>query len=342
MSSSARRQVLVTGASGHVGANLVRALCTLGYPVRAFVHVDTGPLRDLEVELVRGDVLESASLLAAFRGVDVVFHCAGQISISRSSISTIQRVNAEGTANVVQACMESGVRRLVHFSSIHAISDPGPGAVINETSPLAAESEVLPYDASKARAERIVAEAVGRGLDAVVVVPTAIIGPYDYRPSYFGRVLLAIAHGRMPVLVQGGFDLVDVRDVVAAAVTAAEWAPPGARYLLSGHWCSLADIAQYVGEARARRAPRLCIPGSVARFCSPMNEALCRIRGKNTLFTRYAVESLFRHRHVSHECATTDLAYEPRPLRQTIADTVLWFQEHGYLLPREGRERTAL
>ena len=323
---------VVTGASGHVGANLVRALLHQGHSVHALVHVDTAALAGLDVQTLRGDVCDLSTLRCAFQGADVVYHLAGQISISQDSGGMLGQVNVEGTRNVVRACLDCGVRRLIHFSSIHAVTATPPEVPVTESTPLVEDGTEHPsYDQSKALGERIVAEAVRQGLDAIVLAPTAVVGPHDYRPSYFGQVLLSLARNRMPLLVSGGFDWVDVRDVVEATIRAEETAPSGSKYLLSGHWLSLMDVARLAGDVTGSPVSCAAVPLPLARACAPLAEAFCRLTDRTPLFTRYSIEALCQHRLVSHQKATTELAYQPRSFEETLADTYRWFRENGYL-----------
>jgi len=327
---------VVTGASGHVGANLVRALLMRGDRVRALVHLDTAPLCGLDVELVAGDVCDISSLRAAFTGADVVFHLAAHIAISAGQTSLLDRVNVLGTRNVVDACLDRRVHRLVHFSSIHALSGAPPGCFTDEAAPLVETDACSCYDGSKAEGERCVLSGIHAGLDAVIVAPTAVVGPFDYRPSYFGRVLLRLAAGRLPVLVRGGFDWVDARDVAQGAIAAAHRAEMGAKYVLSGHWLTLMQVAGLACGSSA--APRLLaeVPLWLARACAPAGEALARLLRREPLFTGYAVSALGQHRFVSHEKASRELGYTPRPFEQTVRDTLDWFRANGYLPATKG------
>jgi dihydroflavonol-4-reductase len=322
---------VVTGASGHIGANLVRALLHRGHAVRATVHVDSAALVGLDIETVPGDVTDRASLHEAFEGADVVYHLAGHISIAGDDSPKLVDVNVEGTRNVVQACLDSGVRRLVHFSSIHALAGAHAAAEVSEETPLADNAGCPAYDRSKARGELLVIDAVRRGLDAIVVVPTGVVGPYDYRPSHFGRVLIALARNRLPVLVSGGFDWVDVRDVAAGAIAAAESAASGRRYVLSGHWVSVPTVATMARRLTGSRVPNVALPLSFARACGPLAEGACRVLGIAPLLTCYSVDSLATFRHVSHDRATSELGYQPRAFEETLADTYRWFSQNGYL-----------
>lgn len=321
---------VVTGASGHVGANLVRALLERGDDARALVHVDTAALSGLDVELARGDVCDVSSLRVAFDGADVVYHLAGHIAIAGDSSSRLADVNVSGTRNVVRACLDCHVRRLIHFSSIHALAEAPAGVAADESTALVDASSPS-YDASKAEGERIVLQAVAAGLDAVIVAPTAIVGPHDYRPSYFGRVLLRLFTGRLPVIVCGGFDWVDVRDVVSVAVAAAAKAVTGSKYMVSGHWLSLTEVANLASAITRTARPLGAAPLALARACGPLGEAVCRLTGREPLFTRYSVGALSQHRLVSHEKATRDLEYTARPFERTLVDTYDWFRDHGYL-----------
>ncbi|MBN1857212.1 MAG: NAD-dependent epimerase/dehydratase family protein [Dehalococcoidia bacterium] len=322
---------VVTGASGHVGANMVRALLHRGHDVRAVVHVDRTALAGLDLQMVEADVSDLASLRRAFDGGDVVYHLAGHISISGKNSRQLADVNVEGVRNVVRACLDSPVLRLVHFSSIHAFARCQSAALVSEDNLLVSDAMPSSYDSSKAEGELLVMDAVRQGLDAVVVVPTAVVGPHDFRPSHFGQVVIALARNRLPALVSGGFDWVDVRDVVDGAIVAAECAPSGRKYVLSGHWVSIPRVAAMVRGLSGARVPPPILPLPVARACCPLAEGACRVLGRPPLFTRYSVDSLAQFRHVSHERATSELGYQPRPFEDTLADTYRWFRANGYL-----------
>ncbi len=323
--------VVVTGASGHLGSNLIRALLARCRRVRALVHHDRRSLQGLDVEAVEGDVLDPASLRRAFAGADVVYHAAGHISIVPWDRERLAATNILGVRHVVEACLASGVRRLVHFSSIHAYSSEPRDETIDESRAPADPRRSPPYDRSKAAGEREVRRGIELGLDAVILNPTAILGPYDYRPSHFGQALLGMARGRLPALVPGGFDWVDARDVAAAAIAAAELAVPGARYLLGGHWLSVPDLAALVAEITGTPAPRFTCPLALARLGAPLATAGARLLGRRPLYTGLSLRALQGHRYVSYERATRDLGYNPRPFRDTLVDTLDWFRCMGWL-----------
>jgi dihydroflavonol-4-reductase len=322
---------VVTGASGHIGANLIRELLAKGRRVRALQHVNRQAIESLKAEIVPGDVCHPASLHEAFKGADVVYHLAARISLKMNDYPVLEPINVAGTRNVVQACLDCGVRRLVHFSSIHACIQESIGKSMDESCPLVEPRNCPPYDRSKAAGEKEVMSGIDRGLDAIIISPTAVIGPYDYEPSFLGEALLNLARGKMPALVLGGFDWVDVRDVVAGALKAEEKAPTGAKYLLSGHFASICDLAVMVEEIVGTPAPRMIMPRWLAFVGAPFLEGFAKMTGNRPLYTSASIRALRTGQDVSHEKATRELGYRPRPLKETIVDTFNWFHESGYL-----------
>lgn len=319
---------IVTGAAGHVGANLVRALLARGEHVRSLVHHDRRALEGLDVEVVQGDVRDPDSLHRAFAGAQLVYHAAAHVSISMDAWPHLQAVNVVGTRNVVEACLDGGVSRLVHFSSIEALDDRPLTTPVDESRPPADAQRFPPYARSKAAAEAEVRQGQARGLDAVILNPTAILGPYDYPFGFATAGLRALARGQLPVLVAGGFNWVDVRDVVLGAQRAAERAPAGARYILGGHWASLRQVAKLVEQSSGVRAPRLTLPMWLARVGIALLTTLSRLAGSHSFYTPAALHPLRANRHISYARATHDLDYHTRPLKDTIVDTLSWIEEY--------------
>jgi dihydroflavonol-4-reductase len=322
--------IVVTGAAGHIGANLVRALAAEGRPVRALVHLDRQALEGLDIEVVSGDICDLDSLKKAFEGAEVVYHLAACIAIANEPWSLLEAVNISGTRNVVEACLSCGVRRLVHFSSIHTLTDT-TNIPVDESSALVDSRRYPPYDRSKAAAEREIQRGIEKGLDAIIISPTAIVGPHDYRPSHFGEALLKLANGRLPALVSGGFDWVDVRDVVKGAMRAEKTAPCGTKYILSGHWVSLRQVAKMTEEITGVKAPASVCPMWLARIGAPFITAFDLLARRRPLYTSASLQALRGHRRISHKKASRELDYRPRPFRETLIDTLKWFEAAGKL-----------
>jgi dihydroflavonol-4-reductase len=323
--------VAVTGPSGHLGANLVRVLLRRGYRVRALVHQNTRAIDGLPVEKVAADILNAESLQKAFVGVDVVFHLAARISIVNSDRQQVEAMNIFGVRHVVEACLTSGVKRLVHVSSIHAHQQEPKQQQLDETRPLVGSYRSFSYDHSKAEGEIIVRQAIRNGLNAIIINPTGIIGPYDYQPSHLGSALLMIANRKMPMGIGGGFDWVDARDVADGIVRAAETASAGGKYLLSGHWVSMKNVAREVCNVLNMKPPSFILPIWGARCVVPLVTAYCTITDTRPLFTRAAIGALDSNHNISHARAGRTFGYQPRPFNETITDTLTWFKKNGYI-----------
>jgi dihydroflavonol-4-reductase len=168
----------------------------------------------------------------------------------------------------------------------------------------------------------------------VMVNPTAVLGPHDYAPSAMGAILLALYHRRLPALVDGGFNWVDVRDVCQGAIAAGEKGKRGERYLLGGVYLSVAQLARHCAEITGKSAPRWVAPVWMAQLGTPFAVLYARLTGRPAIFTSASLRALTSHQQVSHAKAARDLGYQPRPIRETLADTYAWFEAHGDLAKR--------
>ena len=323
--------IAITGASGHIGVNLCRFLVREGYSVRALIHKNSASLEGIPIEKVRGDLMDLASLCAFVEDTDIVFHAAGVISIRRQGIKDVFEINVNGTRNILTASKRASVKRVIHFSSIHALCQDPLDKILDETRPLAFNDR-MGYSRSKAYAEKEVLDAVRQGLDAVILSPTAVVGPEDHEPSLMGRALILMSLGKLPFLVPGGYDWVDVRDVVQAASIAMVKGRKGERYLLSAHWHELKAITEMVSRIRESPKNRRICPHGIARLGLPFINLYCRLRDTDALYTKDSLRTLrTSHRNISHEKARRELDYDPRPLMETLRDTLDWFEAQKYL-----------
>lgn len=325
----------VTGAGGFVGSTIVRELVVRGEQVRAGLYSTLTPsaLDGVECERVRIDVTDRASLERAIIGDDperaertIVVHCAGIVSIADKVDRLLWGTNVEGTQNVLDVCRAAGVRRLVYLSSVHTIPEPGPGQVLVEIDQFDPELVAGAYAQTKAEATRRVLAAAD--LDRVIVHPTGIMGPGDHGDGAVTRFVRDLAAQRLPVLVAGGYDFVDVRDVADGTIAAALQAESGQCYLLGAERASLVEVASVVAEVTGKRVPRV-IPIGLARLVVPFAASWSRLRGVRPVFTNYSLDVVRNYTQVSHAKASADLGYTPRPLRRTIVDTVSFVQRHG-------------
>jgi len=285
--------------------------------VRAIVRSSPGAVEELDVECVRADVTDPASLEGVFDGVDVVYHLAAIISLLGDQQGRVQGTNVYGTRNVARAALASGVRRFVHFSSVHAFDLTDRGLPIDESSPRPPRSAPN-YDRSKAAGEAAVRAVAAEGLDVVVVHPSGVIGPNDFGPSPMGEVVEQLGEGKMPMLIEGGFDWVDVRDVVEGALAAEERGRTGESYILSGAWASIREIAELARECTGSRVPPVA-PMWLVQLGAPLMDFIGRL-GLPTFYTSEMLHPLVSARQIDHSRAREELDYSPRPLRETLRD----------------------
>ncbi|MDX2442457.1 MAG: NAD-dependent epimerase/dehydratase family protein [Bacteroidales bacterium] len=322
----------VTGASGHIGANLIRALIEQKHEVRALYHLNNKAFEGLDISLVKGSLENQESLNELCNGSDIVFHLAAQISIGKTDLKQLLKVNVEGTENVIKACQKGSVKRMVHFSSIHALNPGHPEAVMDENNAVSLESS-SPYERTKAMAEKMAIDtAQSNGLEIIIVNPTAVIGPLDYEPSYLGQFLIRLVKGKIPGLIEGGYNWVDVRDVAQGAISAAKNGRNGEKYILSGSWVNLSDLTQLAGKASNKILKLPMFPGILARIGLPFLQIWARINKQHPLYTLEALDILKNgNRNISHNKASEELNYTSRPMLITLKDTYKWYQTNNYI-----------
>ncbi len=324
-------KIAITGGSGHIGVNLCRELVKRGHIVRALVHKTTKGLQDVPLETVQGDVKDPSSLFSLVHDSDIVIHLAAVISIQGNRTGELFEINVEGTRKVLEVSRRAAVKRFIHFSSIHALVQSPFDRPLDEDRPLAIRDRMA-YSRSKALAEKTVLEAAKQGVDALILSPTAVIGPFDYAPSLMGRALILLANGRLPALVRGGYDWVDVRDVAGSAIAAIEKGKQGERYILSGHWKTIGQISELVSSIRKQHPRRFTCPPWLAQIGIPFIRLYCNVSDKEPLYTRDSLYALrTSHRNISHAKATRELDFNPRPFEETVKDTLAWFEKQGLL-----------
>lgn len=320
---------LVTGATGLVGNNVVRMLLDQGQQVRVLSRetADSRPLAGLDIEIRRGDICDPAAVRRAVEGASRVVHSAAMVHIGWTGLERQRTVNVEGTRHVAAAAREAGAR-MVHVSTVDTLGRGSRAAPADEETPLGA-CVACPYVVTKREAERAVLEEIGRGLDAVIVNPAFMLGPWDWKPSS-GRMLLAIGRGRGYVAPPGGNDFCDVRVVAAGILAAAERGTVGRRYVLGGEPLSYFDAWTMFAEITGRRPPRRVMRKPVLRLAGTLGSLWGRLTGSEPdLNTASAAISMEEH-HFSPARACRELGYTPRPAREAATAAWEWFGEHGY------------
>ncbi len=322
------KNIGVTGASGQVGTTLCKLLLKKGYAVRALYKHHSGippQLQDLPVEHYNGDIRDESFVRNALEGVDAVIHTAAIISIDGDESGLVMDVNYGGTKNMYMCAKAAGAKKIIHISSIHAIDYDEHTIVVNENTPLATNHFIC-YNRSKAMAQAYLESM--HDPSVVVVNLTGVIGPGDYNQSKIGTLLFSIAQGKLPFVLDVGFDWVDVRDV-AQAIYAILTLGKARRYILSGHYASIKQLSQYVGESLGKKTVRAALPVWCAKIAVPFDKMVSCIMRKPAYFTK---ESIFHMDHsnkkISHAWSKKELGYKPRPLAETVRDTIRWFQRH--------------
>lgn len=321
--------IVITGATGHLGNVLVRKLVSMNKKVRALIlpGEDITYLEGLEVEKVEGDVRDPDSLRKAFEGADIVYHCAGIISILPGQQKQLYQVNVLGTRNVVNMCLETKVKRLVYTSSIHALSEPAPGIVFDESREFNPENVLGEYSKSKTLGTLEVIKGIKKGLDAVILCPSGIIGPYDYRVSEMGKLIVDFVKGKVKAYVSGAYDFVDVRDVAEGLILACEKGKKGECYILSGQQISVRQLLKFLEGITGVKAPSLKLPHQVARVTGFFNVLYCNLMKIKPLFTPFSIDVLASNSLVSCKKAQDELGYSSRSIYESIKDTVRWFKQ---------------
>jgi dihydroflavonol-4-reductase len=321
-------KVAITGASGYLGNCLCRALKEKDVRVKVLVHKNKNEFENTDTEIIYGDILNKTTLKELVDDVDVVYHLAAALSIGEKNRKLVHEINVKGTQNIIEACNSKKVKKLVYFSTIKTLQTSGPNDLLDESAPLITYSDST-YDLSKAEAERLVLQAAEQGLDVVILNPTAIIGPYDSQPSYLGQALIKIYQNRIPMLVSGGYDFVDVRDVIEGAIQAASKGRKGERYILSGGWLSLKYLSEKIEQITGKKTTKFTVPIFLARAGLPFINLMSEFSGGQPLYTSESLDNIkYSNKCISNLKARQELGYCPRPIENTLADAFTWFEQH--------------
>jgi len=327
-------KVLVTGASGFVGSALVKHLVETGWRVRALLR-PTSPRTQLDgfgVECAEGDINAAESVTRAVTGVRYVFHVAADYRLWARQPSELMRTNVEGTRTVMLAAQRAGVERIVYTSSVATLAPRPNGESSDETAPLHPADAVSAYKQSKVLAERLVETLIAEaGIPAVIVNPSAPIGPRDVRPTPTGRIIIEAASGRMPGFVDTGLNLVHVDDVAAGHVAALRQGRIGERYILGGQNVSLAQMLADIARLVGRSPPRLRIPRGLLFPLALAAEAVAQVTGREPFATVNGLRMAKYRMYFTSAKAERELGYRARPYGEALADAIDWFRRAGYL-----------
>ena len=331
-------KILVTGGSGFLGANLVKALLQRGHGVRVLHRAQSSlvALDGLPVEHAMGDILEPDRVARAVDGCDMVFHVAAISSYWRSRREQVYRVNVEGTRIVMEACLRARIARVVHTSSVAAIGIPPTGTVGTEEAPFDPVSATFAYADSKRRAEEEVQRAVDRGLPAVIVNPATVLGAGDHY-LISGSIVIACARGRLPVVPPGGMCVADVDAVVQGHIAAAERGRIGERYILGGENLSHLQLGAMIADVVGRPPPRLVIPRRVLGPVAIAVDAINRVNPWPPAVSGEQIRLGGVNFFFASDKAARELDYPLMPARGAVEKAYRWYIDHGFLQARQVR-----
>lgn len=325
--------VFLTGASGHVGANLLRTLLGQGETVRALVRkgTDHAAFKDVkdDVEIVEGDLVDADSLARAIKGCNRVYHVAARVQTVQGREQELYDANVVGTRNVLAAARAAKAERVVVTSSLGAVGQP-KDRPCNEDDAFNPFEHHLPYEATKAWVEHECLKAAALGQDVVMVISTAVLGPHDYVPSRMGRVILDFANGDLAAYIPGGFEFVSAADVARGHVLAMEKGRTAQRYIVSTQFLTVDDLMGMLERITGRKRPRALPPTLMMGIAHVSSFVLNRVAPERPQrFTPDAVRLLQMKRRADITKAKTELGYEPSSIEDAVRDAYEGFRARG-------------
>ena len=330
-------RAFVTGATGLLGSNLVQALLDQGHEVRGLVRSKEKAQRvfpNQGIELVAGDMSNVSSFAASLAGCDVLFHTAAyfrEYYQPGDHKATLEKINVQGTVDLLIAAEKQGVKKAVHISSAGTIGrkpDGSPG--VEDTLPDDVAAKNL-YFQSKIGAELAIKRFLKeRTLPVTMILPSWMWGPGDWAPTAAGKLVLDFLKQKLPGVVDGGSCIVDARDVAAATINAGERGKSGERYIVGGNYFDLSTVLETLHRVTGVPAPTRKIPHGLTLAVAAASEAWARVTGGQTLVTLAGVRIMHAKNAVDSSKAVRELAATFRPFEETVRDEVAWFRSHGY------------
>jgi dihydroflavonol-4-reductase len=323
-------RAFVTGATGFIGANLVRSLLADGHQVRALVRQgsDRRNIVGLPIELVTGDLANTNRLKEQVMGCDVVFHVAARYSLWSKDRDEIYRTNVAGTENLLAAALAVNAKRFIHTSSVAAIGLAPSTENATEESQTTLEELVSDYKKSKFLAEKAVVAAARDGLDVVILNPSTPIGAYDIKPTPTGEIILRFLEGRMPAYVHTGLNLIDVEDVARGHILAWQAGRRGERYILGNRNLTLQEMLQMLSRITGKPAPRLALPHFIPSVAAYLDEMiLARYLGKRPGLSYASVQMSRKTMYYDSAKAIRELGLPQSPIERALERAVKWFKD---------------
>ena len=324
---------LVTGGSGFVGRAVVQELLAQGRAVRVLARNPNHPaLADLPVEVALGDLRDPVSLEMALNGCTRLFHVAADYRLWVPRPEEMYAVNVEGTRQLLAAAQERGLERVVYTSTVGTLGNPGDGTPGREDTPVSQKDMVGHYKRSKFIAEGVALEFAAAGLPLVVVNPSTPIGPWDWRPTPTGQIIVDFLKGRLPAYLETGLNLIHVADVARGHLLAEAKGQVGEKYILGHENLSLSQILQLLAEISSRPAPRIKLPYWPVLALAYVDEFWANyISGKPPGVPLTAVRMARKFMYFDNTKAVKYLGLTFTPVRQALEEAMAWFRQHNYV-----------
>ena len=329
---SADGLTLVTGATGFVGSHVVSRLLQRGRKVRVLIRPKSslGNLKGLEVEVIHGDLTDKSSVQAAVAGCRWVYHVAADYRLWVKDPSILYRVNVEGTRNVLTACGEARVERVVYTSTVGALGFGSNGHAADEETPVHLGQMIGHYKRSKFLAEAEAMAMARKGLPVVIVNPSTPVGSRDIKPTPTGQMIVDFLNGRMPAYVETGLNLIDVEDVAEGHLLAMERGRIGQRYILGYRNLTLREILEALAQVSGRPAPRIRLPHAVAFGVAALSTGASHLTGRPPRVPWDAVRMSAKKMFFDSQKAVRELALPQNPIQEALRKAVEWFRGNGY------------
>jgi len=326
-------KAFVTGATGFVGANVVRSLLAEGHDVRVLVRpgANTANLSGLNVEQAPGSLADKDGLKTAMKGCNALFHVAALYSLWGKDAEALYRANVDGTRNILAAAKEAGIERVVYTSSVAALGVPAPGQIGDETLQTTAGELVSDYKKSKYLAEQEALRCAREGQHIVIVNPSTPIGAYDVKPTPTGDIVLRFLNKRMPAYVDTGLNIVDVEDVARAHILALERGKPGERYILGNRNLTLKDLLDILSSLTGMKAPSVRIPHLIPLVVAWIDEGILAKFGKHPDVAINSVRMSHKAMYYDSSKAIRELGMPQSPIEGALDKAVKWFRDNGYV-----------
>ena len=327
------KKIFVTGATGFIGAALVRELLDQDCEIKALVRAgsDRRNLHGLDVELFEGDLRDGPSLAKGLAGCDTLFHAAADYRLWTNDPESMYEANVKGTRNILEAALKGGISRVVYTSSVGTLGNPGDGTPGNEDTPVSFSEMVGHYKKSKFLAEREAESFIPRGLPLVIVNPSTPVGRLDIKPTPTGKIIVDFLNRKMPAYLDTGLNLIDVEDCAKGHVLAARSGRVGEKYILGNRNMTLQQIFDMLEEISGIPAPKVRLPYTPILIAAYLNEAISRVTRRAPLIPLAGVRMAGKYMYFDSTRAIKELGLPQTPVQSALEKAVNWFRGAGYV-----------